>query len=68
MVIGLLVAIEAAVLLAARQKRFDAIFNILPSVFFIYFLPMLASTFGLIDPKAPVLGMITTNKIGRAHV
>ncbi|MBF0594577.1 MAG: DUF819 family protein [Candidatus Omnitrophica bacterium] len=60
-IIVILMAIEAMVLLAARQKRFDAVFNILPSVFFIYFLPMLASTFGLIDPKAPVLSLITTN-------
>jgi uncharacterized membrane protein len=32
----------------------------LPPVFWIYFLPMLASSFGLIDPKSPVFGMITT--------
>ncbi|MEI6437419.1 MAG: DUF819 family protein [Candidatus Omnitrophota bacterium] len=60
-IVIVLMMIEAAVLIAARQKRFAPLFDILPSVFFIYFLPMLASTFGLIDPKAPVLGKITAN-------
>ncbi len=57
----ILLGIECCVLWAARQKFFEPLFNILPFVFFIYFLPMLASTFGVIDPKAPVLGSITTN-------
>ena len=55
-----LLLIEAGVLWAAAQKRFDIVFNFLPSVFFIYFLPMVASTLGLIDSKAPVLGSMTT--------
>ncbi|MEI8010928.1 MAG: DUF819 family protein [Candidatus Omnitrophota bacterium] len=57
----ILLGIEGVVLWAARKKRFECVFNILPSVFFIYFLPMLASTFGLIDSKAPILGVITTH-------
>ncbi len=57
----ILLGIEGAVLWAARQKRCERVFNILPSIFFIYFLPMLASTFGLIDSRAPILGIITTH-------
>ena len=60
MIVLFLIAIEALVLYAAGSKRFAKYFHILPSVFWIYFLPMLASTFGLIDPKAPVLGVITS--------
>lgn len=60
-IILVLLVIEAGVLLASRWKRLNAVFDLLPPVFFIYFLPMLASTFGLIDPKAMVLGLITSN-------
>ncbi|MBF0620224.1 MAG: DUF819 family protein, partial [Candidatus Omnitrophica bacterium] len=59
--VGILIALEALVLWAASSKRFEQYFDFLPSVFWIYFLPMLAATLGLIDPKAPVLGLITTN-------
>ncbi|MBF0122403.1 MAG: DUF819 family protein [Candidatus Omnitrophica bacterium] len=60
LIILFLLAIEIAVLMAAKSKRGEKFFDFLPSVFWIYFLPMLASTFGLIDPKAPVLGAVTT--------
>lgn len=54
-------AIEAAVLWAAASKRFARYFQFLPSVFWIYFLPMIVSTAGLIDPQAEVYSVITTN-------
>jgi uncharacterized membrane protein len=61
MIVVFLLSIEAVVLLAAGSKRSSKFFDIIPPVFWIYFLPMLASTLGLIDPKAPVLGFITSN-------
>lgn len=60
LIIMVLLAIELLVLSVANHQRTRAWFNLLPPVFWIYFLPMLASTFGLIDPKSPVFGMITT--------
>ena len=59
-IVALLLAIEAAVLFLAGNKRTKHLFSFLPSVFWIYFIPMLAATFGLIDTKNPVFGLITT--------
>ena len=52
-VAAILLAIEFSIIFLARSKRFAPCFEFLPPVFWIYFLPMVASTFGLIDPKAP---------------
>ncbi|MBF0569455.1 MAG: DUF819 family protein [Candidatus Omnitrophica bacterium] len=60
LIVLVLVLIEALVLSAARSKRLEKCFDFLPPVFWIYFLPMIVSTTGLIDAKAPVLGAITT--------
>lgn len=60
LIIGLLLAIELLVLGLARHELTSRWFEFLPSVFWIYFLPMLAATFGLIAPQSPVYGMITT--------
>lgn len=59
LIILVLITIEALVLMLSRHERTRHFFNLLPSVFWIYFLPMLAATFGLITPKSPVYGMIT---------
>jgi len=59
LIIVVLLAIEALVLWLSRHERTKRFFNLLPSVFWIYFLPMLAATFGLLDPNSPVYGMIT---------
>lgn len=56
-----LLAIESCVLFLAGHKRFKKYFEFIPSVFWIYFLPMLASTFGLLDSQNPVYGLITTH-------
>ncbi len=61
LIIGTLLAIEIAVLRLSRWPRLERFFDIVSPVFWIYFLPMLCSTLGLIDPKAPVLGAITTH-------
>ncbi len=56
-----LLSIEVAVLWTSSQERFKRYFGFLPGVFWIYFLPMLASTFGIIDSKSPLCSAIATN-------
>ena len=60
-IIIVLVGIEAAVMYLAGNARFKHWFSFLPAVFWIYFLPMLASTAGLIDSRHAVYGLITQN-------
>ena len=60
LIIIVLLSIEATVLTLSRHQRTKGCFDLLPAVFWIYFLPMLAATFGLIATKSPVYGMITT--------
>ena len=59
LIIAVLVTIEALVLALSRHPRTRSCFDLLPAVFWIYFLPMLAATCGLITPDSPVYGMIT---------
>jgi len=59
-IVLVLIAIEAFVLVLSRHRRTSRFFDLLPAVFWIYFLPMLAATFGLITTKSPVYSMITT--------
>lgn len=56
-----LLLVEITVLYLANHVRFKKYFNFLPAVFWIYFLPMLASTAGLIDAQSPIYSLITTN-------
>ncbi len=51
-------AIEALVLWLAAHKDYKKWFAFLPSLFWIYFLPMLFSTLGIIDAKSPVYSKI----------
>jgi uncharacterized membrane protein len=60
LIVLVLVAIESLVLWLSRHGRTKRYFELLPAVFWIYFLPMLAATFGLIATKSPVYGVITT--------
>jgi uncharacterized membrane protein len=60
LIVMVLLTIELLVLGLARYQRTRHWFNLLPSVFWIYFLPMLAASFGLIDPVSPIYGLITT--------
>jgi uncharacterized membrane protein len=53
-----LLGIEVLVLWLADHPRSKQWFKFLPSLFWIYFLPMLASTVGLIDPKSPLYSKI----------
>ena len=56
-----LLFIEIFVLSISNHARFKKYFNFLPAVFWIYFLPMIASTFSILDPKSSIYQMITTN-------
>lgn len=60
LIVAVLISIEALVLWLSRHERTRRFFDLLPSVFWIYFLPMLAATFGLIAAKSPVYGLITS--------
>ena len=56
-----LLSIEIFILTVSAQDRFKKYFQFLPPVFWIYFLPMLASTAGIIDSKSSVYQAITTH-------
>ena len=56
LIIVFLLGVEVLVLYAGRRKSLSKFFDIISPIFWIYFLPMLASTFGIIDSRAPVLG------------
>jgi uncharacterized membrane protein len=60
LIVMVLATIEALVLWLSRHERTKRCFDLLPAVFWIYFLPMLAATFGLIASQSPVYGLITT--------
>src|SRR3989338_1943645 len=53
--------IEVVVLFFAEHPRFKKYFIFLPHIFWIYFLPILASTFGILDNKNPVYSLISQN-------
>jgi uncharacterized membrane protein len=53
-IIAVLLAVELTLMAMARSKRFAFLFRFLPSVFWIYFLPMLLSTAGLIDRSSKI--------------
>jgi len=52
-------ALEAIILFLAGNPRTKHWFNFLPSMFWIYFLPMLLSTGGVMDAKSPLYAQIT---------
>lgn len=60
LIVTVLVAIEALVLGLSRHGRTKRFFDLLPAVFWIYFLPMAAAGCGLISGRSPVYGLITT--------
>jgi uncharacterized membrane protein len=60
LIVIVLAAIEMLVLRLSRHERTMRFFDLLPAVFWIYFLPMIAATFGLISGRSPVYGLITT--------
>src|SRR3989338_2992651 len=54
-----LVLIETAVLYFSGHKRFQSWFKFLPGVFWIYFIPMILSTLGLLDSKSSLYPLVT---------
>ena len=58
-IIAVLFIIEGAILFLAERPVGKKLFKILPSMFWIYFLPMLANTLGLLPEESPVYGLLT---------
>ena len=56
--VAALLAIEGGILFFADDRRTRFLFTYLPGMFWIYFLPMLATTFGLLPEKSPVYDSI----------
>ncbi len=59
LIVIFLLILEALVLYASRRKSLSRLFAVVSPIFWIYFLPLLASICGIIDSRAPVLGYIT---------
>ena len=57
--IAILLSVEILILYLSGNKRFKKWFKFIPSVFWIYFLPMLLSATGILDAKSPILQNIT---------
>jgi uncharacterized membrane protein len=55
----ILLAVESGVLFLAGNPRTKHLFSFLPSMFWIYFLPMVLSTCGIIDARSPLYAGIT---------
>lgn len=53
-IIAVLLAVELGMMTLAGSKRFGFLFKFLPAVFWIYFLPMVLSTVGIVDRAAPI--------------
>jgi uncharacterized membrane protein len=61
LLILILAAVEFFVLFLAANPRTKHLFKFLPSMFWIYFLPMVLSTCSIIDAKSPIYQQITKN-------
>ncbi len=59
-IVAILLLIETLILYLANHARYSKFFSVLPSVFWIYFVPMIVSSCGLIDSKSAIYGTITT--------
>ena len=59
LLILVLLTVEFSILFLAGNPRTKHLFNFLPSMFWIYFLPMVLSTCGIIDAKSPLYGGLT---------
>lgn len=53
----LLVVIETLILVAADHPKTKSFFRFIPAVFWIYFIPMVMASFGLIDNKCPMYAL-----------
>lgn len=60
-IVAFLLALESILLFVSSRGRFERWFSVIPVVFWMYFLPMLASSVGLIDSKNPVYALISSH-------
>ncbi|MDO8302751.1 MAG: DUF819 family protein, partial [Sedimentisphaerales bacterium] len=58
-ILAILLFIEGCILYFSTHQKTEKFFKYLPSMFWIYFLPMLAGTVGIIPNKSPVYDPIT---------
>jgi uncharacterized membrane protein len=58
-VFTLLILIVAGIYFAAEIKGIKRIFDVLPCVFFVYFIPMVLATLGVFPQKSPVYSLLT---------
>lgn len=58
-VFTLLILIVAGIYFAAEIKGVKRIFNVLPCVFWVYFIPMVLATCGVFPKKSPVYSLLT---------
>jgi uncharacterized membrane protein len=61
LIILTLIAIEAFVLFVSEKGIYKKYFSFFPAVFWIYFLPIVCSSLGLLDGKSPVYSLITNH-------
>ncbi len=59
LIILVLVVIEAFIIFVSERRIYKKYFSFFPAVFWIYFLPMLCSSLGLLHNKSPVYSAIT---------
>jgi uncharacterized membrane protein len=57
LVVFFLLCIESGIMFVSSRPRCKKYFSVLPSIFWMYFLPMIISTAGWIDSKSPVYPM-----------
>lgn len=60
-IVSALLLLEGLVLFLSEHPRFEQFFRFPPAMFWIYFLPMLVSNFGVLPRHAPVYPAIVTN-------
>jgi uncharacterized membrane protein len=63
-----LLAIETLVLSVSNHPKFKKYFKFIPAVFWMYFLPMLSASLGLIDSKSQILQNISSYLLPSALV
>src|SRR3989338_2914359 len=59
LIVSILLLIEIVILFLSEHAHFKKYFRFLPAVFWIYFIPMLVSSLGLIDSQSPLYSKIT---------
>jgi uncharacterized membrane protein len=66
LIIAVLLAVELGLIWISGSKRYGFLFQFLPAVFWIYFLPMVLSTLKIVDRSSPVYSKITAQVLSAA--